>query len=164
MSNLERKPLIEHVYSLWLVEVPRLSIYTTERASHRTHKNLHLWFSCFVCCKLDIVIAQQIWVLHFFIALTPRSPKENPEDIKMTAEWWRCCTAPIQHERIAVFWSHKSHGHLFFRAVHRKAFLLKHLQALPYCALGFFKREYLLPKAFHHKFSYLVEDLEDLSS
>lgn len=51
-------------------------------------------------------ITGQICALLFtfvFLPPSPRSPRESPEEVKMSAEWGRCWAVPLQHEGVAVF-------------------------------------------------------------
>lgn len=106
LGNLGEKQLIGPVCSLWLVKVIFQLTCMTQIELLSTQKNLHVFGSPLFCRKQLFGITGQICVLLFtflFVPPPPRSPRESPEEMKMSAEWWRCWAAPLQHEGIAVF-------------------------------------------------------------
>lgn len=106
LGNLGEKQLIGLVCSLWLVKVTFQLPCMTQIEFPSTQKSSCVFASPLFYRKQLFGITGQICVLLFTFLFLPwprRSPRESPEEMKMSAEWWRGWAAPLHHEGIAVF-------------------------------------------------------------
>lgn len=107
LGNLGEKRLIGPACGLWLVKVTfQLPCMTQIELPQYTKKIFMCLFRLYFIGNNCLESLGQICVLLFtflFLPPPPRSPRESPEEMKMSAEWWKCCAAPLQHEGIDVF-------------------------------------------------------------
>lgn len=176
--------LIGSVCSLWLVKVTFQLPCMTQIDLPSTQKIfMCVWF-CFIGDNCLVITAQICVLLLTFIFLPPppRSPRESPEEMKMSAEWWRCWAAPTTWGNLCFLsWVHNSPGLLSVpsRAWGSSQGSIDQVLGEStrtsagltlFCmqnALCLFERECLSTShgfAYHHTVSCLVEDFEDLLS